>query len=62
MKVCVICGKQVNKGEGMYYIGRLIHRKCLTIAGMKRFSLMKEKLVRDKYLWFSTAKQKNVAS
>jgi len=40
-KTCAVCNQKVHRGTGTYYAGRLIHKKCMEIAKIRRFKLMK---------------------
>lgn len=39
MKHCALCHIEVHKGDGLYYGGYLIHRKCLPIAKIQHYRL-----------------------
>lgn len=38
-KSCAICGKDVLRGQGLYYGGRLIHKSCKAVAKIQRYRL-----------------------
>jgi len=40
MTNCPICHKPIAKGEGRYMFGTRIHRKCASLANIKRYSLL----------------------
>jgi len=40
MADCPICHEPITIGEGTYMWGRRIHRKCATLANMRRFEFL----------------------
>lgn len=42
-KLCAVCGEPVERGEGMHYARRLIHRKCRKMAGLQYHRLIAKK-------------------
>jgi len=43
MRSCAVCHSQVRKGKGVYYAGRLVHRKCLGKAKLLRMRFLPKK-------------------
>jgi len=38
-KTCTVCGRVVYPGDGVYYGGKLIHRRCRGMAKILRYKL-----------------------